>query len=140
MKESVFIDTGYWIALFDGRDQNHYSAKKALRILLHDYEVYLSDFIIFETLTYLNCSLKRHDLAIKFIDKTESIGIHALRVDETTKINAVHWFKKYSDKDFSITDCTSFVLMKTNDIRFFAGFDDHFKQMSFIPIIPKIID
>lgn len=69
MKEAVFVDTGFWIALFDRRDTNHLLAKNSLKPLLHDYRLYLSDFIVFETLTYLNCSIKRHDLAIRFLVK-----------------------------------------------------------------------
>lgn len=66
MKELVFVDSGFWIALIDERDQNHYAAKAALKPLLQRYRICLSDFIIFETLTYLNCSIRRHDLALNF--------------------------------------------------------------------------
>ncbi len=34
MKERVFVDTGYWIALIDKRDHNNDSAKRSLRPLL----------------------------------------------------------------------------------------------------------
>jgi len=51
MKELVFVDSGFWIALIDERDQNHYAAKAALKPLLQRYRICLSDFIIFETLT-----------------------------------------------------------------------------------------
>ena len=58
--------------------------------------------------------------------------------DQAPKVKAIQWFKKYADKDLSVTDCTSFVIMNANDIEFFAGFDDDFKQMSFISIIPQL--
>lgn len=137
MKEKVFVDTGYWIALIDKRDQNHTAAKQVLQPLLTSYEICLSDFVIFETLTYLNCSIKRHDLAIKYLEKMENPNIHVFTVDEAIKNKAIHLFKKYSDKDFSIADCTSFTIMQVNNIKLFAGFDDHFKQMSFISIMPE---
>ena len=138
MSTRVFVDTGFWIALIDKRDQNHTTAKNSLRPLLGNYSICLSDFIIFETLTYLNCSLKRHDLAIQYLSKMDSPGVCIFGVDEAIKNDAVQWFKRYADKDLSITDCTSFVIMRENDIGFFAGFDDHFKQMSFVPIIPQL--
>ncbi len=43
MKESVFVDTGYWIALFDRRDQYHMLTKELLPRLLGSYRVVLSD-------------------------------------------------------------------------------------------------
>ena len=138
MKERVFVDTGFWIALIDKRDQNHTHAKQSVRPILKKYNVCLSEFIIFETLTYLNCSLKRHDLAITYLNKMDNPGIRVFTVDETTKNEALQLFKTYADKDLSVTDCTSFVIMKANGIKLFAGFDDHFKQMSFVPAIPVV--
>jgi predicted nucleic acid-binding protein len=33
MKEPVIADTGFWIALFDGRDKNHIFAKSGLKLM-----------------------------------------------------------------------------------------------------------
>lgn len=138
MKEITFIDSSFWIALVDQRDQNHSISKKALTPLLKNYHICLSDFIIFETLTYLNCSLKKHDLALNFLGKTKSPGISVLTVDESIKSHALEWFKQYSGTDLSITDCTSFVLMKNRKIQWYAGFDDHFNQMGFTRVFTEL--
>jgi predicted nucleic acid-binding protein len=122
MKNAVLVDTGFWIALFDTRDINHFRAKNSLKPLLQNYRLYLSDFIVFETVTYLNCSIKRHDLAVLFLEK----------------VQALESFQKYSDKDLSITDCTSFVLMLQKDNKLFAGFDDHFQQMGFVSVLAHL--
>ncbi len=135
MKESVFIDSGFWISLFDFRDKNHIAAKKDLKPLLRDYQVYTSDFINFETITYLKCSLKRHDLAIQFLANLQNSRITVLRVDERAKSNALDLFKKYSDKFYSFTDCSSFILMFEKNIQKYAGFDEHFRQMGFLPVL-----
>jgi len=71
MKEAIIVDTGYWIALFDSRDTNHAVAKRNCKALLQNYRLYLTDFIIFETITYHNCSICRHDLALRFLEKTK---------------------------------------------------------------------
>ena len=132
MKKAVFIDTGFWIALFDKRDRNHLSAKNNLESLIKNYSLYFSDFILFETITYLNCSIRRHDLAIRFLKKAQKPILKMLVVDEIIKTTALNMFEKYSDKDLSMTDCTSFVLMNQKGINKYAGFDDHFLQMGFI--------
>lgn len=137
MKEPVFTDTGFWIALFDRYDRMHSIAKNGLVRLLQQYRVFLSDFIIFETITYLNCSLKRHDLAIRFLEKIRASSLTSLIVDEGIKAEALTWFEKYSDKQLSMTDCTSFVLMTRNGIDKYAGFDDHFNQMKFVNALPE---
>jgi len=134
MKDHLFIDTGFWIALLDQRDQKHPLAKRHLKTLLRNYRICLSDFIIFETMTYLNCSIKRHDLALSFYKKTRAPGISVFIVNESVKSKSLEWFTKYSDKDLSITDCTSFVFMKSHRIKLYAGFDNHFKEMGLLEI------
>ncbi len=78
MKEAIFVDTGFWIALIDKRDTYHLSAKSTLESLLKYYSVYLSDFVLFETITYLNCSIKtmpqqRHRIWSKY--KRDASGL-----------------------------------------------------------------
>ncbi len=134
MKEQVFVDSSFWIALLDQKDQNHSIARDHIKALLQNYRIRLSDFIVFETMTYLNCSIKRHDLALTFLRKTESPGISVINVDETIKSKSVEWFKKYPGNNLSITDCASFVLMKSHAIPFYAGFDKHFKEMGLLDV------
>ena len=134
MKETVFVDTGFWIALFNRRDTNHLIAKNSLQMLLRCYRICLSDFIIFETITYLNCSVKRHDLALSFLEKIRNACFGCVKVDEIIKNNALTWFEKYTDKNLSMTDCTSFVIMSQKRIRKYAGFDEHFQQMGFVRV------
>lgn len=138
MKTAVFVDTGFWIALFDKRDLNHSVAKDSLKPLLQNYRLYLSDFIVFETLTYLNCSIKRHDLAVLFLVKVQEPVLTTLVVDEVIKAKALKAFQKYSDKDLSITDCASFILMLQKDIKLYAGFDDHFRQVGFVSVMDQL--
>ncbi len=135
MKKAIIVDTGYWIALFDSRDTNHAAAKRNSKTLLQNYRLYLTDFIIFETITYLNCSIGRHDLALRFLEKTKESGLTVVPVDEGIKGKALELFKKYADKTLSVTDCASFVIMKDNGIQIYAGFDDHFKQMGYNSVL-----
>ncbi|MBF0336470.1 MAG: type II toxin-antitoxin system VapC family toxin [Nitrospirae bacterium] len=41
------------------------------------------------------------------------------------------YFKKYSDKIYSFTDCTSFVLMKEKNILEYFSFDEDFRRAGF---------
>jgi len=136
MKEKIFIDTGFWIALFDKKDEHHHVVKNNIKFILKSYSICCSDFILFETITYLNCFIKNHVLALKFLNKIESINsITIFDVDSYIKNKALSIFKKYSDHFFSFTDCTSFALMQKKVITKYAGFDKHFQKMGFTPII-----
>ena len=67
--QKIFIDTSFWIAFLNKRDQFHKEAKKYFKFALEIYTIQTSDFIIDETITFINCSLKNHQLAIDFLDK-----------------------------------------------------------------------
>ena len=131
MKKTIFVDTGYFIAILNRKDINHNTAKDELEIL-NQSKIVVSDFIIFETITFLNSSLKNHELAMLFLDFIESIeNINIIEVDKRIKNKSMELFKKYIDKDFSFTDCTSFVIMEEYNINEAFSFDIHFKQMGF---------
>ena len=95
-----------------------------------------SNFIIYETITFINCFLKNHQLAVDFLDrikKAEKLDqIYVLRVTDGIQEEALMLFRKIKDKDLSFTDCTSFTLMGREGIAKALTFDGHFEQMGFI--------
>ena len=131
MKTPLFIDTGYFLALLNKKDKNHNIAKNNIN-KLKESKIIISDFILFETITFFNSSLKNHNLAVtllNFINSKDNIEI--IEVNHQIKSNALSIFLKYSDKDFSFTDCTSFAIMEELNIVDAFSFDIHFKQMGF---------
>lgn len=131
MKKVLFIDTGFWLALLNKKDVNHASAKAKINILKQS-KIVISDFIIFETITFLNSSLKNHKLALFFLDFIQSLeNIVTIEVDENIKYKSLELFKIYADKHFSFTDCVSFTIMEDYNIVDAFSFDNHFKQMGF---------
>lgn len=75
---------------------------------------------------------------MRFLAKVQEPTLTTLVVDEIIKAQALESFEKYSDKDLSITDCTSFVLMLQKGIQLYAGFDDHFQQMGFVSVLAHL--
>ncbi len=54
-----------------------------------------------------------------------------MHVDSDLWHEAWELFQRYEDKEFSFTDCVSFVLMRQLKLRDVFGFDRHFEQMGF---------
>jgi hypothetical protein len=128
----VFVDTSYWIALFDRKDQNHKRSVK-LSEQLKTSKIIVSDFVIFETITFLNTSVKNHSLALLFLDFIyEQDNIEVLEIGTVLKKNSLQIFKDYYDKDFSFTDCSSFALMASLNIKNAVSFDRHFSQIGIL--------
>ena len=131
MKQALFVDTGYWLALLNKKDHNHSLAKSKVD-LIKKVKVVISDFIIFETITFLNSSLKNHTLALLFLDFIQSLdNLEIIEVGKYMKSTALEIFEKYNDKSFSFTDCVSFAVMEMYNIDEALSYDVHFKQMGF---------
>lgn len=134
--EKAFVDTGFWIGFLNRRDQFHKQAKDYFKVALDTYEIVTSTFIVYETISFINCSLKNHQLAVDFLDRIEeaqTLGhFNILKVTHGIQEKALTLFKKLDDKDLSFTDCTSFTLMKKEGIAKALTFDVHFEQMGFV--------
>ena len=131
----LFIDIGAWIALNNTKDMHHKCAVNANRDFLDSGYFYVtSDYVLDETYTLLRSDVG-HKRAVEF-------GNEMTRLHKKGKINIFHinqvvlekgWeiFEKYSDKDFSFTDCTSFIVMNEWDITEAFSTDHHFEQAGF---------
>ena len=137
----AFIDTSFWIAYLDRSDRYHPIAAPAFSSLNSSYLLVTTNFVVHETLTYLNCSLKAHAQAKAFLN-TIRLAVRegflvVVRIDDDREERALDLFIRYSDKDFSVVDCVSFVVMQDRGVEVALGFDDHFKQMGF-QLVPSL--
>ncbi len=90
-----------------------------------------SDYVLDETLTLLRSRLGM-DAAERWWAQVEaSQRVRWEWVDPARAEKARHWFFRWRDKDFSFTDCTSFVVMKERRIRAALTSDRHFVQAGF---------
>src|SRR5258708_3989306 len=107
-----FVDTAGWMACADAADANH-KAPPAPRDRWLECEGLLltTDYVIDETPTLLRCRLnlpaaEKWWEGIATSRRVRQEAIHAERAERARAI----FFRRH-DKDFSFTDCTSFVLM-----------------------------
>lgn len=96
-----------------------------------------TDYILDESYTLLR-SVLGHRMAVSFGREIQTGGIEIVQVDETIQKEAWEIFEQYQDKDFSFTDCTSFVVMKRARIKLAFTFDRHFQQYGFQTLPPKL--
>ena len=128
----IFMDTNGWIALSSKRDQLHSKAINTNRnVLSNGYRYVTTNYVLDETYTGLLTKVS-HFAAVDFGDKlctSKSVSI----IHITTDIEEEAWqiFKQYSDKKFSFTDCTSFVIMNQLNLTEAFTSDHHFEQMGF---------
>ena len=133
----VFIDTNAFIALYYRRDQFHSLAADIHHELLKDSDYITSNYVIDETMTGLAMK-SGHREAVEFFENIkESNFIDIIYINDILEHEAFTVFKKYSDKEFSFTDCTSFIIMKHFKIKTAFTNDHHFEQMGFDALMKK---
>lgn len=132
----LFVDTNAWIALSNKRDQLHNPALKINRELLRDGYYYVTtNFVLDETYTGLLIKIG-HFAAVGFGEKIRSTqAVQIIHINEVIEEEAWRLFKQCSDKDFSFTDCTSFIVMRQLNLIDAFTSDHHFEQMGFTALL-----
>ncbi|NIP67085.1 PIN domain-containing protein [Candidatus Bathyarchaeota archaeon] len=131
----LFIDTSAFLALEDENDKEHGEAlgyRERLRREETGFRaVYTSNYVLDEILTLLRLKLGHRAAVVLGENLKRSKILRTLRVTPQIEDQAWNIFKKYDDKDFSFTDCTSFALMEREAISVAFAFDEHFQQYGF---------
>jgi len=133
----LFVDTGAFIALTDADDENHKAAAAFYRDAKGKGKRFVTtNFIVCETLNYLRARIS-HNIAVLFRENLKKSGfIEIVAVTPAIEDAAFDIFKRYTDKDFSFTDCTSFSIMRFLKLKRAFAFDRHFDQFEGIGRLP----
>lgn len=134
MAKRIFIDTSAFLALEDKSDKWHLAALKFQSdiLLKEDFEIITTSYILDETLTLIRLRLGIKQ-SIQFLRRIRSSKIvKIVHVSKEIEEKASKLFEKYDDKDFSFTDCVSFVVMKDMGLTEAFAFDHHFEQIGFV--------
>lgn len=129
---TIFLDTGYIIALEAADDQNHKAASNHWHSLPKPLPRLITTSYIFdEIVTFFN-SRNRHAKAIDIGERLlSSPSTQFVHVDEALFFDAWKLFKQRKDKSYSLTDCISFLVMRKLGSEEALSFDKHFLQEGF---------
>jgi uncharacterized protein len=128
----VFADTGFYVALVNPSDQHHLAAVREAQRLAG---VVTTDYILLELANFL----RRPNQRTLFLEIERD-----LRCDDTSIIipasrelmdRGIELFKNRPDKDWSLTDCISFVAMKDHGVTEALTGDRHFEQAGFVALL-----
>jgi hypothetical protein len=132
----IFVDTGAWDAIVDSGDVNHDLALLFQDEIIGQYRLVVSNYVLDElyTLLLMNVGYQR---TIEFKRQLDVLADERVLeiVWVTPEIASEAWrvFEQYNqDKQWSYTDCVSYVVMKQLDIEEAFAFDHHFEQMGVV--------
>ena len=133
----IFIDTSAFLALENRKDEYHRPALIFRDSLFKSKEsLVTSDYVLDESYTIIRLRAG-HKIAVQFGEMIQVTGLIEIKyLTKEILQEAWHIFKSFSDKEFSFTDCTSFALMESLQIKTTFTFDDHFNQYGKFEIKP----
>lgn len=130
--KGLFVDTAGWVACADAADPAHKQAAAARDHWLdHGGVLVTTDFVADETLTFLRLrlGLDAAEAWWKQVDGSSRLRWEFVTLARADKARGL--FFRYRDKEFSFTDCTSFVVMRELKLREALTTDHHFEQAGF---------
>lgn len=128
----VFLDTSYLLALELAKDQNHPAAKQHWEDIIQSPPSFVTTSYVFdEVVTYFN-SRGHHAKAVQVGNNLlVSASVELVHVDEALFYEGWQYFQQHQDKDYSLTDCISFIVMKRLSASTAFTFDRDFVQAGF---------
>ena len=134
--KKVFADADYWIALLNPREQLHVRAKSVSQSL-GQVGIITSEMVLTEVLAFY--SNKEPALRVAAADLVSSILANPnVTVIPQTSLQfqeALSFYRRHADKDWSLTDCASFSIMENAGITEALTYDNHFQQAGFIALL-----
>ena len=136
---AVFADTAYWIALLNRQDRLHESAVD-LCSRLSSSLIVTSEMVLTEVLNHFSNGPSRLRLAASpLVDRLDASSYHQLIPQTSGQFrDALRLYKERPDKEWSLTDCASILIMQTEDIHEALTRDNHFAQAGFTPLLRDV--
>ena len=127
----VFADTVYWIALVNRRDRLH--AKVAAMVArLETHRLITSEMVLTEFLNGVSDDEHLRFAAAGLVERVRAMGTVTIVSQTAEQFEAaLQRYKRSSDKEWSLTDCASFLIMEERGIRAALTHDQHFVQAGF---------
>lgn len=132
----VFVDTLYFVALFNPRDQWHERANAASN-LIADSSLITTEDVLVELLNFFSEYGEKARLGA--VTQAEGIltssKIEVAPQSHEAFIAGLTLYKARPDKGYSLTDCISMHAMRERGITDILTHDDHFRQEGFTVLL-----
>ena len=141
MRNSYFLDTSFSIALAIGSDEFHAAASSLnKRLIAENAQIVTSQAIVLEIGNGLSRQRFR-SFAVEAFDLLESSpNIRVVSLSDELIAEATLLFRSRMDKDWSLVDCTSMVVMQNLGIVCALTSDEHFMQAGYRALLREDLE
>ena len=129
----IFADSAYYLALLLKSDQTHARAVEVTQTL--ETSLVRTVWILTEVANSLSAA-KFRTAVISLVDHLQADdSVRIIPADDETFSQGLNLYRTRSDKDWSLTDCISFVVMKREGITEALTTDRHFEQAGYTTLL-----
>jgi uncharacterized protein len=138
MIKVVFVDTAFWISLFDRTDEKHASARLQLAEL-EKTSFLTTDAVLTEVMNYFSKTPAFVRIQVTGFVKGIMLdqNIRVLYSTRAMLVKSIDFYEQRADKHYSLTDCLSMLMMRERGIFDVLTSDKHFKQEGFNLLISE---
>ena len=134
----IFVDTAGWGNLVDTLQEFHAETKTIyLSAKQKGSRLVTTNYVIAELVALLFSPLRIPRMkSIKFIESIKSSAlVDIIHIDEDLDAKSWELLKNRPDKNWSLVDCSSFIVMRENKIVEALTTDHHFEQAGFVRLL-----
>ena len=132
--KTVFADTGYWLALLHPKDPLR-SKAQSISASLGQVRIITSEMVLDELLAGLSAPPVRATAVNAVNSVLANPNVEVVPQTSLQFREAFDLYKNRMDKEWSLTDCSSFNLMKERGIVEALAHDEHFEQAGFVALL-----
>ena len=126
----IFADSWFYIAVNDRADNHHRRALEAVRRFA-GVDVITSTAVLTEVLTYFADEGSRARFHVAAAVRDVIARTEVVVVDLPLFQRGLDFYEKRSDKEYSLVDCVSMVIMRDRSLTHILSNDHHFRQEGF---------
>ena len=134
----IFVDTSGWGNLVDTLQEFHGETKTIyLEAKQNGSRLVTTNYVVAELVALLSSPLRLPRMkSIKFVESIKSSSlVDIVHIDENLDAKSWGLLKNRADKNWSLVDCSSFVVMQDNKITESLTTDHHFEQAGFVRLL-----
>ena len=127
--ERLFVDTSAWFAYFNRKDPDHRSVTKVLEGF--QGRLVTSNYVFDEVITLCLMRSGHADAVAVGEVLRDTVLTDLIRISPHDEEEAWRLFRARPDKTYSLTDCTSFALLRRLKLQAVASLDADFAREGF---------
>lgn len=132
--EVVFADTHFFIGLLNPKDAAHEAAVRYISSF--SGRLLTTEWVLVEVAGRASSPVHLRQPFLRFYDDLKaSESVVVLDADHSYFERGMNLYRQRSDKEWSLVDCISFVVMQQYGITEALTGDRHFEQAGFVPLL-----